>query len=155
MEEIWPIVVMHNISSSSRCTEFVRIATGLGFKTMIISQAQGSAAQKGVPSAQKLAFKERANFLVLYSLQDVIDLFSPEEVILVAPPPYGKEKLDKAFAEEMKGKKYVIVFGGSDPGLSRKDLDMGRSVQIPVGDIGSIGTLSIGLAILKGLITTD
>ncbi|RMG31180.1 MAG: hypothetical protein D6732_14960 [Methanobacteriota archaeon] len=155
MEDIWPIVVMHNISSSSRCTEFVRIASGLGYKTMVISQAQGSAAQKGVPAAQKLAFKERANFLVLYSLQDVVDLFSPEEVILVAPPPYGKEKLDKNLAEQIKGRKYAIVFGGSDPGLSRKDLDMGRSVQLPVGDIGSIGTLSIGLAILKGLITTD
>lgn len=155
MEDVWPIVVMHNVSSSSRCTEFVRIAAGLGFRTMVISQAQGSAAQKGVPSAQKLAFKERANFLILYSLQDVVDLFSPEEVILVAPPPYGKETLDRDLVESLKDKKAMIVFGGSDPGLSRKDLDMGRSVQLPVGDIGSIGTLAIGLAIFKGLITTS
>lgn len=150
--ETFPIILFHNINAANKCGEFVRIATGLGFKTLIISNAQGSAAQRGIPAAQKLAYKEGANFMALANVQDAIELFSPEEVIVVAPPPYGKEMLDADFVDSIEGKKTLIVFGGSDPGLSRKDLDMGRSVQIKAGDIGSIGTLAIGLALLKKMI---
>ncbi len=149
MDNKWPIVVMHNVNSSNRCTEFVRIAIGLGYRTIVISQAQGSAAQKGIPNAQKLAYRAGVNFLFLNGLQDIVDLFSPEALVLVAPPPYGDKQLDEEFVESLKGKKVAIVFGGSDPGLSRKDLDMGETVQLPVGDIGSIGTIAIGLAKFK------
>lgn len=148
----FPIVVMHNVSSANRCAEFVRIAVGLGYKTLVITNAQGSAAQRGIPTAQKLAYKEKANFMALADIQDVIDLFTPEEVVVMAPSPYGKESLSDELIAELTDKKYILVFGGNDPGLSRKDLDSGRSVQLNVGDIGSIGTISITLAKLKGLI---
>ncbi len=119
---------------------------------MVLSQAQGSAAQKGIPAAQKYAYKEKANFLALYSIQDVVDLFSPEELILVAPQPYGKVTLDEEFIQNLSNKKYAIVFGGNDPGLTRKELDMGTSVQLPIPDIGSIGTLAVTLAKIRQLI---
>ena len=38
-----------------------------------------------------------------------------------------------------------------DPGLSRKDLEKGdRVVHVPAGDLGSIGMLTLGLALLTG-----
>jgi SpoU rRNA methylase family enzyme len=148
----FPIVVMHNVSSANRCSEFVRIAVGLGYKTLIITNAQGSAAQRGIPTAQKLAYSSNANFMALADLNDVKDLFNPEELIVVAPAPYGKEEFNETLVDELESKKYVIVFGGNDPGLSRKDLDQGRSVQLKVGDIGSIGTVAIVLAKLRKLV---
>ena len=148
----FPIVILHNVTSANRCSEFVRIAVGLGYKTLIITNAQGSAAQRGIPAAQKLAYKEKANFMALADISDVIDLFSPEEIIVIAPPPYGKQAFDRSFVEGLSDKRVALVFGGSDPGLSRKDLDKGTSVQLNVGDIGSIGTVAIVLAMFKGAI---
>ncbi len=150
----FPIIVFHNVASANRCSEFVRIAAGMGFKSLIITQAQGSAAQRGLPAAQKLALKHDINFMSLYEIADLKELFSPDILIVVAPPPYGKENLDSKIVENLQGKRWIAVFGGSDPGLSRKDLEMGDViVQIPAGDMGSLGTLTLGLALLTGKFT--
>ncbi|MHA2504180.1 MAG: RecB-family nuclease [Candidatus Kariarchaeaceae archaeon] len=147
----YPIVVLHNVASSNSCSEFVKIAAGMGFKTLAITHAQGSAAQRGLPSAQKLAMQNGINFFSLGSLDDVIELLQPETIIVVAPPPYGKKNLDSEFVSTLEGKRWVAVFGGNDPGLGRKDLEKGNEVvQVPAGDIGSIGTLTLGLALLTG-----
>lgn len=148
---MFPIIVFHNVASSKGCTDFVKIAAGMGFKTLVITNAQGSAAQRGLPSAQKLALKEGINFMALADIDDVKELFQPDEIVVVAPPPYGKENIDKDFVSSLKDKRWVAVFGGNDPGLSRKDLAKGdRIAQVPAGDIGSIGMLTLGLALLTG-----
>ncbi|MHA2251546.1 MAG: RecB-family nuclease [Candidatus Kariarchaeaceae archaeon] len=147
----FPIIVFHNVTSANRCSEFVKIAAGMGFKTLVITQAQGSAAQRGLPAAQKLAFKHEINFMSLYELNDLTELFNPDELVLIVPPPYGKTNLDSDFVKTLEGKRWIAVFGGNDPGLSRKDIEKGDSiVQLPAGDLGSVGTLVLGLALLTG-----
>lgn len=147
----YPIVVLHNVASSKSCSEFVKIAAGMGFKTLAITHAQGSAAQRGLPAAQKLAMQNDINFFSLSTIEDVKELLQPELLIVVAPPPYGKKNLDASFVEGLADKRWVAVFGGNDPGLGRKDLALGDEVvQVPAGDIGSIGTLTLGLALLTG-----
>lgn len=144
----FPIIVFHNVVSPKGCTDFVKIAAGMGFKTLIITNAQGSAAQRGLPAAQKLALKNNVNFMSLLDIDDVKELFQPEMVIVVAPPPYGEENLTEEFLDSIREKRYIVVFGGNDPGLSRKDLEKGEKiVQIPAGDLGSIGMLTLGLAL--------
>ena len=144
----YPIIVFHNVTSSSRCTEFVKIAAGMGYKTLIITGAQGAAAQRGLPSAQKLAFKSNINFMALANLDVVKELFEFDEMIIFAPPPYGKENLTSEVITHINNQKSIIIFGGNDPGISRKDLEKGdKIVQIPAGDLGSIGTLTLGLAL--------
>ena len=148
MKESNVFVVLHNVSSVSKCTEFIRIANGLGYKNLIISRAQSSAAQSGVPSAQKMALQEGLNFFVLQDLTDVIDVLQPDKVLLFAPRPYAKDRFDyNSLADEVKqGKKIVLVFGGSDPGLARKELDLGTAVHVHTPkDTGSLGTLTIAL----------
>ncbi|MCY3411128.1 MAG: hypothetical protein INQ03_05755 [Candidatus Heimdallarchaeota archaeon] len=148
---MFPIIVFHNVSSSSRCTEFVKIAAGMGYKTVIITNAQGSAAHRGLPAAQKLAIQHDIRFMALSDINDIVELFQPDEILMVAPPPYGKENLTNDLLESLKGKRWVAVFGANDPGLSRKDLSKASKViQVPAGDLGSIGTLTLGLAILTG-----
>ena len=147
----FPVIVFHNISSSKNCSEFIKIAAGMGFKTLVITHAQGSAAQRGLPAAQKIALKLGVNFIVLYNLDDVNELFNPDLMIVVAPPPYGQQNLTHELLQEFENKRWVVVFGGNDPGLSRQDLEKGdKVVQVPAGDIGSLGTLTLGLAILTG-----
>lgn len=144
----FPIIVFHNVVSPKGCTDFVKIAAGMGFKTLIITNAQGSAAQRGLPAAQKLALKNNVNFMSLLDIDDVKELFQPEMVVVVAPPPYGEQNLTEEFLNNIKDKRYAVVFGGNDPGLSRKDLEKGDEiVQIPAGDLGSIGILTLGLAL--------
>jgi len=144
----FPIIVFHNVVSPKGCTDFVKIASGMGFKTLIVTHAQGSAAQRGLPAAQKLSLKNDVNFMSLLDIDDVKELFQPEMVIVVAPAPYGKQNLTEDFLDKIREKRYVIVFGGNDPGLSRKDLEKGEEiVQIPAGDLGSIGILTLGLAL--------
>ena len=147
----FPIVVFHNVASANRCSEFVRIAGGMGYKTLAITHAQGSAAQRGLPAAQKLAIQKEINFMSLYDISDLKELFNPDVLIVVAPTPYGKINLDNKFVKSLKGKKWIVVFGASDPGLSKKDLEKGdHVVQVPAGDLGSIGLLTLGLAMLTG-----
>ena len=144
----FPIIVFHNVVSPKGCTDFVKIAAGMGFKTLIVTNAQGSAAQRGLPAAQKLALKNNVNFMSLLDIDDVKELFQPEMVIVVAPPPYGEQNLTEDFLNSIREKRYAVVFGGNDPGLSRKDLEKGEEiVQIPAGDLGSIGILTLGLAL--------
>ncbi|MDH5401412.1 MAG: RecB-family nuclease [Candidatus Heimdallarchaeota archaeon] len=147
----YPIVVFHNVTGASRCSEFVKIASGMGYKTLIITNAQGSAAQKGLPTAQRLALQNGLNFMTLGNITDVKELFQPDMILLVVPPPYGSENLTSETLKELEGKRWIVVFGGNDPGLSKKDLELGDKVlQVPAGDLGSIGMLTLGLALLTG-----
>ena len=149
MSRYFPIVALHNVSSASRCTEFVTIALGLRYRTIIITNAQGSAAHRGIPLAHKLTYKAKANFMAFETIQDVKELFKPDELVIVAPKPYGKEKLNKSLAKELAEKDYILICGGNDSGLSRRDIDMGRSVQLEVGDVGSIGLATLAMAMFQ------
>lgn len=150
----FPIVALHNVVSTKMCTDFVKIATGMGFKTLSITNAQGSAAQRGLPTAQKMAIKNDISFFTLSDIDDLIELFQPEITIVVAPSPYGKDVLDSEFLLKIQNKRVLIIFGGNEPGLSRKDLEKGDYiVEVPAGDIGSAGTLTLGLALFTGKFT--
>jgi len=127
---------------------------GLGFRTFIVSKASGSAAQSGVPDAQRLALKKNANFLFLKDLGDVIELFSPSLVLTVSEAKYGGAPLDSVIERLRKvgGRDVVIaVFGGSEPGLTMQEFSMGEHVY-PEGveeDVGSIGLMAITLYTLR------
>jgi SpoU rRNA methylase family enzyme len=78
----YPVLVLHNVVSSSSCIEFVKISAGMGFKTVAITQAQGSAAQRGLPAAQKIAMQNNINFFSLNNLDDIKELLKPDLIIL-------------------------------------------------------------------------
>ena len=146
-------IVLHNVSSAGKCVDFVKVAISLGYRNIVISKATGGAATGGVPSAQKYVAQKGGNLFYLSGLEDLKEIFNIEEIILIAPPGYGKEKLNKKLIEELKSAdnvKRAIVFGGNDPGLSRKELEMGRSVQLELTeDPGTIGTAAIVLNMLN------
>ena len=142
----FPLVVLHNVSSSSKCVDFARICVAMGFKNVVITKATGGAATGGVPGAQKLVAQKGGNLFYLQSLEDVKEVFEIDELYVMAPPSYGEHVFTDELANEVLGKRTAIVFGGNDPGLSRKDLEAGKSVHLDLPeDPGTIGTLAITL----------
>jgi len=147
------LVVLHNVYSVQRVVELARVAYGLGFSTLVVSRAQGAAAQSGVPEAQKLALKKGRNLFYVADLPDVLELFKPDLALMFVPREYAERAFDagevaRAVAE---GRRVALVFGGSEPGLSRRELDMGVAVYLEGADddLGAVGTAAIALYLVR------
>ena len=145
-------VVLHNVHSASKTVETAQVVYGLGFSNFVVSKAEGSAAQAGVPDANRLAMKMKRNFMVLPDLKDVLEVLSTESPLLIASPMLTKERLDlDQFSKLTKsGERVVIVVSGSNSSFSRKEMDLGecRSLDARV-DIGPAGTAAILLYALS------
>ena len=145
-------VVLHNVHSASKTVETAQVVYGLGFSNFVVSKAEGSAAQAGVPDANRLAMKMKRNFMVLPDLKDVLEVLSTESPLLIVSPMLTKERLDlDQFSKLTKSvERVVIVVSGSNSSFSRKEMDLGecRSLDARV-DIGPAGTAAILLYALS------
>ncbi len=140
-------VVIHNIHSVTRLIEAAKVTYGFNIKNLVISKAIGSAAQEGVPEVQKIALKLERNVFFLRDLDDVISSLNLNNAYIFVPRKYANKKFNpKAVLEEIKEHNVALVFGGSDPGFTKKDLEKGTPVYLDLpGDIGSIGYLAVTL----------
>jgi SpoU rRNA methylase family enzyme len=139
-------VAIHNVTGIQKIKEAVQVLMGFGIKTVIVSKAVGSAAMQGVPQVQKMIFKEGRNLLYVEDIPDMIELLVPDEIYVIAPHPYAKNKFDPDMLVQKlnEQKKVVLVFGGSEPGLSKLELQYGIDTYLEVpADIGTIGTAAI------------
>ncbi len=145
-------VVLHNVHSVSKVVDTAQVVYGLGFPNFIISKPEGTAAQSGVPDANKLAYKLKANFMVLPDLPDVLELLEVSRPVLVVSPMLTKTRiaLDELADRVASGERVVIVLSGSNSSFSRKEMDLGECVSLDTRiDIGPPGTISIILHHLK------
>ena len=142
-------VVLHNVFSVYRVLEMARLVYGLGFKTFIVTKASGAAAHEGVPQASRLAIKTNRNFFYLADLNDFIELFKPDKAYLFVPKTYARDafNFDEVIELLRDGKNIALVFGGGEPGLSRRDMEMGEAVYIAhiKDDLGAVPLASIVL----------
>jgi SpoU rRNA methylase family enzyme len=145
-------IVLHNVHSASKTVETAQVVYGLGFPNFVVSKAEGSAAQAGVPDANRLAMKMKKNFMILPDIKDVLEVLNIEKPLLITSPVLTKERLDlNQFAEQAKsGERLVIMLSGSSSSFSRKEMDLGecRSLDARV-DIGPAGTAAIVLYALS------
>ncbi|MCE7748144.1 MAG: hypothetical protein GPJ51_07085 [Candidatus Heimdallarchaeota archaeon] len=152
------IVQLHNFSSINHCREFVKIALNLGARDIILSKATGTAATTGVPIAQKLAHAQGANLLYLQSIEDSIELVNPDEIFLFIKKPFSKEifdvqKITKSYSE---GKNILLIFGGSEPGLTKQELEKGTAVYFDkLNELGCLGEVTLALYLLRKEIEKD
>lgn len=144
------IVVLHNVFSSQKIVEAAKIVYGMGFKNFAVTKAQGSAAQIGVPEAHKLAIKRGMNFFYLQSIDDIAELFQPSKIYLFVAEGYAREKFNpEKIAEEAAKGVIAIVFGGSEPGLSKKELEKGIPIYIEnLKEHTTIGMIAIALYLI-------
>ena len=134
---------MHAIS---KVLETAQVVYGLGYSNFIISKAEGSAAQTGVPDANRFALKMGKTFMVLPDLPDVIELLDVEKPLLVVSPKLTKDKVNFSILNQQveSGKRVVIVISGSNSSFSRKEMDLGQCVSLNSEiDIGPAGTAAV------------
>jgi len=146
-------IILHNVHSASKTIETAQVVYALGFPNYIISKAEGSAAQSGVPDANRLALKMKQNFMVLPDLKDILEVFNFSHVLLVTSPKLVKERVDinQLSQQVSAGEKIAIVLSGSNSSFSRKEMDLGdcKSLEAKV-DLGPAGSAAI---ILHALVT--
>jgi len=145
-------VVLHNVHSIQRVKDMAKLVIGFGLKSLIISKAEGAAAVSGIPEAQKIMYKQKKSLLCFPDLPDVIELLKPDEIYVFVPPRFAKDTYDPTkIANKLKEEgKILFVFGGSEPGLSKKEMDLGKTVSLDtVEDIGPIGLAAVVLYELK------
>jgi SpoU rRNA methylase family enzyme len=148
-------IVLHNVHAVSKVVETAQVVFGLGFSNFIVSKAEGSAAQTGVPEANRFALKMKRSFIVLPGLDDVRDLLSVDQPLLVASPVLTKTRIDTTLLAKkaLSGERVVIVVSGSSSSFSRKEMDTGEVVSLEAEiDIGPAGTAAVVLhELLKSL----
>ncbi|WP_456371497.1 RecB-family nuclease [Methanocaldococcus sp.] len=134
-------ICLHNTYSAKQVEEFGRIAYGFDINTIIITKATASAAQSGVPTLHKMAYKLGKNVLFFEELDDAIEVLRPEKVFLIGNKNICEEKLN--FDEV--GKNDLIVFCGASTGFTKLELEKGLGRYIVENEIGALGNLSIFL----------
>ena len=145
-------VVLHNVHSISKVAETAQVVYGLGFSNFIVSRAEGSAAQTGVPDANRFAVKMKSSFMVMPDLRDVLEVLGVETPLIITSPVLTKERVnfDTLSKKVRSGERTVIVLSGSNSSFSRKEMDMGECMSLEARvDIGPAGTAAV---ILHGIL---
>ncbi|MHA2142041.1 MAG: RecB-family nuclease [Candidatus Thorarchaeota archaeon] len=146
-------VVLHNAHAVSKVIETAQVVYGLGLPNYLVSKAEGSAAQTGVPEANRLAMKMKGSFAVLPDLRDVLEMLDVEKPIMITSPVLVKERVDvgKIARRIQGGERIMIVLSGSNSSFSRKEMDMGECMSLEARvDIGPAGSAAIVLHGIAG-----
>ncbi|UCH04732.1 MAG: hypothetical protein JSW05_00805 [Candidatus Thorarchaeota archaeon] len=144
-------VVLHDVHAVSKVVETAQVVYGLGFPNFVVTKAEGSAAQTGVPEANRLAMKMKGSFMVLPDLRDALDVMNVERPLLITSPMLTKEHINiKAIMSRVKsGERVVVALSGSNKSFSRKEMDMGECFSLDARvDIGPAGSAAV---VLHGL----
>ncbi len=147
-------VVLHNVHAVSKVMETAQVVYGLGFPNFVVSKAEGSAAQTGVPESNRLAMKMKGSFAVLPDLRDVLEMLDVDKPIMITSPVLVKDRVnvDEMAKRIRDGERIVIVLSGSNSSFSRKEMDMGECVSLEARvDIGPGGSAAI---VLHGIVGT-
>lgn len=145
-------VVLHNVHSASKTVETAQVVYGLKYQNYVVSKAEGSAAQSGVPDANRLAIKMKRNFMVLPDLPVVLETLGFDYVLLIPSPKLTNNRLnfENLLERAQSGERVAVVLSGSTSSFSRKEMDLGetRALQAEV-DIGPSGTAAVILYALS------
>ena len=145
-------VVLHNVQSPNRVVEMAKIVYGLGFPNFIVTKAVGSAAQIGVPEAQKIALKHGYNFVFLRDLSDLLEVLEPKTVLMFTPkiPESSPFEPEEVRRKAERGEKVALVFGGLEPGLTKRELELGKPVHLMEEASSSVlASVAIALYLIK------
>ena len=100
-------------------------------KNVVFSKISAAAASIGIPDAQKTVLNTGGSLLFFSEVTDIIETLQPQKVYLLVPPKFGKEVVPfNRIYDEIQKEKILVILGGSTPGLTRKELDMGECIYL-------------------------
>jgi SpoU rRNA methylase family enzyme len=151
------LLTLHNTHSPTIVKFFAD--TIMGFpsvcKNVIFSKISASAASSGIPDAQKtvLSSNVNGNLYFFSDLGDIIETLAPKTIYLLTSQRFAKKSLNfTQLSQELRKKKVLTVIGGSSPGLTRKELDLGECVYIE-GLKQTVNPIALASVFLYGLLT--
>ena len=145
-------MTLHNSHSRKTVKFFADTCTGFGCKNITFSKITASAASMGIPEAQKSILKSGGNMLFFSDITDILETLSPEKIYLLVARKYGKRAIPfSRILEELGNNKVLVVVGGTSPGLTRKELDLGECVYADE-IISEINPIALTAIFLTGII---
>jgi len=145
-------VVFHNSNSRRAVKYFADTCIGLSCKNIVYSKITAAAASIGIPDAQKTVFSAGGNLLFFADIQDIIETLSPHKIYLLVARRYGQLPVPyNRITKDLKNGKVLVAVGGSSPGLTRKELDLGECIYVE--EINTdINPIALTALFLSGLI---
>ncbi|MHA2203953.1 MAG: RecB-family nuclease [Candidatus Hodarchaeales archaeon] len=125
------LMVFHNSHSRKAVKFFADTCIGLSCKNIVFSKITASAASIGIPDAQKTIFNAGGNLLFFSDIENILEALHPQKVYLLVSRRYGERPIP--FTEiitDLKAGKVLIIVGGTSPGLTRKELDLGKCIFV-------------------------
>lgn len=122
-------------------------------KNVIFSKITAAAASTGIPDAQKTVLSSNisGNLYFFSDLNDIIETLNPQKIYLLTQQRFAKNKLDFVqLSHDLRKEKVLVVIGGSSPGLTRKELDLGDCVFIE-GVERALNPIALTSILLYGL----
>jgi SpoU rRNA methylase family enzyme len=152
------LMVFHNSHNQKAVRLFADTCTGLSCRNVIFSKITAAAASIGVPDAQKTVLSAGGNLLFFADIEDILEALKPQRIYLLVSRKYGKNPIPYTqIVNELKTEKVLVVVGGTSPGLTRKELDLGECVFADevVSEINPIALTALFLCGLSRIITTS
>ncbi|MHA1213876.1 MAG: RecB-family nuclease [Candidatus Hodarchaeales archaeon] len=146
------LMTLHNSHSRNMVKLFADTCIGLGCKNVIYSKITAAAASIGIPEAQKYVLNNKGNLLFFSDIEDIIETLRPNKTFLIVSKKYSQTPISfSELAKLLQKNKILVILGGTSPGLTRKDMDIGESVhieQIPL-EVNPIAQTALFINLLK------
>ncbi|MFX1516519.1 MAG: RecB-family nuclease [Promethearchaeota archaeon] len=123
------MMAFHNSHSRQAVKLFADTCIGLSCKNIIFSKITASAASIGIPQAQKTIFNAGGNLLFFSDVEAILEALKPHKIYLLVSRKYGKSPIPyNEIITDLEIGKVLVIVGGTSPGLTRKELDLGICV---------------------------
>ena len=123
------MMAFHNSHSRMAVKLFADTCIGLSCNNVIFSKITASAASIGIPDAQKTILNAGGNLLFFSDVKNILDALQPYKIYLLVSRKYGERSIPfNEIVSDLKVGKVLVVVGGTSPGLTRKELDLGKCI---------------------------
>lgn len=130
-------VVIHNVYSSVKLIEAVDVYLEFPeVDILVVSKAVSSAAQSGVPEAEKKAYLRGRRVLYVPNLEDVVEVLSLDKLYMIVPKRLGKSIFDpEVVKKELENGCVGLVFTGGDMSFTSAELSLGTPVSLGFNEL--------------------
>ncbi|HIQ13085.1 MAG TPA: hypothetical protein EYH44_01685 [Thermoprotei archaeon] len=130
-------VVIHNIYSSVKLVEAVDVYLEFPeVDILVISKAVSSAAQSGVPEAEKKAYLRGRRVLYVPNLEDVVEVLNLDRLYMIVPKRLGKSIFDpEVIRKELVDRRIGLVFTGGDMSFTSAELSLGIPTSLGFNEL--------------------